>query len=101
LTLPIQTQIMKDEFSTGYTATMVTNATGAPAEIVVKATPGKVARILVVTGAINVTPVDGVANAWTALTSAAELNLAGTPMQFVTDIRLQFSANGSAWILYK
>ena len=97
---PRQTQIMEQE-AQGWTAQMVTNSTGAPAEIVVKATPGKVARIIVVTGAINVTPVDGVANAWTALTSAAELNLAGTPMAFVTDIRLSFSADGSAWILYK
>ena len=95
-----QTEILEQE-SRGWTAAMITNSTGGADEIVVKATPGKVARIKVITGAINVTPVDGVANAWTPITNAEELNLTGTPMAFNTDIRLQFSDDGSAWILYK
>ncbi len=96
-----QTELLENEIGSGYTAVMVTNNTGAPAEITVKNAPGKVARIIVVTAVISVTPMDGVANAWTPITDAAELNLAGTPMQFNTSIRLSFSDDGSAWILYK
>lgn len=96
-----QTELMEAEFTRGYTAVMVTNNTGGAEEFTVKNAPGKVARVIVVTGAINVTLMDGVANAWTPLTSAAELNLAGTPMQFNTSIRLGFSDDGSAWVLYK
>ena len=72
-----------------------------PGTEAVKATPGKVARIRVITNGITATPMDGAAAAWDALTDAAELDLGGTPMQFTTDIGLAFSAAGSAWILYK
>ena len=94
-----QTQILEEELSQGYTAVLVTAA--APGDEAVKATPGKVARIRVVSAGINVTPKDGANAAWGALTDAAELDLGGTPMQFNTDIKLTFSAAGSAWILYK
>ena len=94
-----QTQILEEEFARGYTAVLITAA--APGDEPVKATPGKVARIRVVTAAITVTPKDGANSAWGALTNAAELDLGGTPMQFNTDIQLTFSAAGSAWILYK
>ncbi len=96
-----QTELLENDIGVGYTAQLVTNNTGGAETITVKDSPGKVARIIVNTGGINVTPVDGVANAWTALTDAAELNLAGTPMQFATSIRLSFSDDGTAWILYK
>jgi hypothetical protein len=94
-----QTQILEEELVRGYTAELIT-AAGAET-VVVKATPGKVARIRVVTSGITVTPKDGNAAAWGVLTDAAELDLGGTPMRFDTDIRLEFSAAGSAWILYK
>lgn len=94
-----QTEILEAELTQGYTAELIT-AAGAGVEAV-KATPGKVARIRVVTGAITVTPVDGVVAAWGPLTDATELDLGGTPMQFSTDIGLDFSGAGSAWILYK
>jgi hypothetical protein len=94
-----QTQILEEEFVLGYTAVQVTAA--GPGTEAVKATPGKVARIRVITNGITVTPMDGAAAAWDALTDAAELDLGGTPMQFTTGIGLAFSAAGSAWILYK
>lgn len=100
--LPTQTQHLegiKDELGQGYTAAQIT-AAGAET-IVVKATPGKVARIRVVDGGITVTPKDGANAAWGALTNAAELDLGGTPMQFDTNISLEFDGPGRAFILYK
>jgi len=94
-----QTEILEDELTKGYTAVLIT-ATGAQIKTV-KATAGKVARIQVVDAIITVTPTDGSTAAWSALTSAAELDLGGTPMQFNTSIKLSFSAAGTAWILYK
>ena len=94
-----QTQILEEELVQGYTAALITAA--GVETIVVKATPGKVARIRVETNGINVTPKNGNDAAWGALTDAAELDLGGTPMQFDTSISLEFSAAGSAWILYK
>ena len=94
-----QTQILEEELVQGYTAALITAA--GVETIVVKATPGKVARIRVETNGINVTPKNGNDAAWGALTDAAELDLGGTPMQFDTSISLDFSAAGSAWILYK
>ena len=99
--LPEIAQLLKDEIEQGWTAELITNAGGAAQTITVKATPGKVSRIIVNTGAINVTPYDGIVAKWAVLTSAAELNLSSTPIQFVTSIRLLFSNNGNAWILYK
>ena len=93
--------LLETEIAQGWTAELITNAGGAAQTITVKATPGKVSRIIVNTGAINVTPYDGAVASWAALTSAAELNLSATPIQFSTDIRLLFSNNGNAWILYK
>lgn len=90
---------IKTELEQGYTAEEIT-AAGAET-VAVKATPGKVARIRVVTAVITVTPQDGAGDAWGALTNAAELDLGGTPMQFTTNIGLKFSGAGSAWILYK
>ncbi len=94
-----QTQILEEELVQGYTAALITAA--GPEVKAVKASPGKVARIRVVTNGITVTPKDGNASAWGALTDAAELDLGGTPMQFDTSISLDFSGAGSAWILYK
>ena len=94
-----QTQILEEEIVRGYTARQIT-ATQAETTVV-KNAPGKVARLRVVTAGINVTPMDGAATAWGALTNAAELDLGGTPMQFATNIGLAFSAAGSAWVLYK
>ncbi len=96
-----QTQIMEEEFVGGYTAEEVENDTGGEETIEVKDAPGKVARIRVITGAINVTPMDGTDEAWGVLTNADEFNLAGTPMQFKDSIALKFSDDGVAWILYK
>lgn len=94
-----QTEILETEIVQGWAAELITAA--APGTEVVKASAGKVARIRVVDAAINVTPMDGAAAAWDALTNAAELDLGGTPMQFSTSIGLAFDAAGSAWILYK
>lgn len=93
-----QTQLMEEE-AQGWTAAKIT-AVGAETKVV-KATQGRVARILVVDAAINVTPMDGVNAAWDALTNAGELNLTGTPMRFTDSIELAFDGAGSAWILYK
>ena len=92
-------QILEQNVSAGWTAAKITAA--AAETKTVKATAGKVARILVVTGAISVTPTNGSTAAWDALTNAAELDLSGTPMTFSTSIKLAFSGAGSAWILYK
>lgn len=92
-------QILEQNVAAGWTAAKIT-AAGAETKTV-KATAGKVARILVATAVITVTPIDGATAAWDALTSAAELNLTGTPMTFITSIKLTFSAAGDAWILYK
>jgi len=92
-------QILETEIVSGYVAAKIT-AAGAEVKTV-KATPGKVARIKVITGAINVTPTDGVTAVWDALTNAAELDLGGTPMKFSTSIKLAFDGAGTAWILYK
>lgn len=99
MSIPRQTEIMETEVVTGYTALKVT-AAGAEVKTA-KATPGKVARIKVITNGINVTPTDGATAAWDALTDAAELDLGGTPVQFRTSIKLDFSGAGSAWIIYK
>jgi hypothetical protein len=99
MTLSRQTEIQEAELSQGWTSQIV-NAAGAET-IVVKATPGKVARIRVMTAVITVTPLDGAVAAWGQITDAAEFNISGSPMQFSTDIRLQFSDAGTAWILYK
>jgi len=96
--IPRIAQILESEIL-GWTAAKIT-AAGAETKTV-KATGGKVARIIVVTGVITVTPVDGSTAAWSALTSASELNLTGTPMKFSTSIKLTFSDAGDAWILYK
>lgn len=94
-----QTEILEAELTQGYTAELITAA--GPGTEVVKASAGKVARIIVNTAVITVTPMDGAVAAWAALTSAAELDLGGTPMQFNDSIELAFSAAGNAWILYK
>lgn len=99
MSLPRVTELLEQEMAAGWTAEKIT-AAGAETKTV-KATAGKVARILVVTGAITVTPVNGSTAAWDALTNAAELNLTGTPMTFSTSIKLTFSGAGDAWILYK
>jgi hypothetical protein len=99
MSLPRVTELLEQELVQGWTAAKIT-AAGAETKTV-KATAGKVARILVVTGAITVTPVNGSTAAWDALTNAAELNLTGTPMTFSTSIKLTFSGAGDAWILYK
>ena len=92
-------QVLTREMEQGWTAELVT---AAGAEVVeVKDTPGKVARVVVNTGAINVTLQDDGDAMWAPLTSAAELNLIGTPMQFNDNIELAFSGAGNAWILYK
>lgn len=99
MSLPRITEILEHEVVAGWTAAKIT-ATGEQTKTV-KATAGKVARVIVVSGGITVTPVDGSTAAWSALTNAAELNLTGTPMQFSTSIKLAFSGAGDAWILYK
>ena len=93
------TQLLEQEIAAGWTAAKIT-AAGAETKTV-KATAGKVARILVATAVITVTPVDGSTAVWSALTNTAELNLTGTPMTFSTSIKLTFSGAGDAWILYK
>ena len=99
--LPEIAQLLKDEIEQGWTAELITNAAGAAQTITVKATPGKMSRLIVNTAVITVTPYDGLVANWAAISDAAELNLSATPIQFVTDIRLLFSNNGNAWILYK
>lgn len=99
MSLPRITELLEQEVAIGWTAAKIT-AAGAETKTV-KATAGKVARILVATSVITVTPVDGATAAWSALTDAAELNLTGTPMKFSTSIKLTFSGAGDAWILYK
>lgn len=94
-----QTQIMEEEMVKGWTAELVT-AVGA--EVVgVKAAAGKVAKIIVNTDVITVTPKDGATAVWAALTDNVGLDLVNAPMQFNTSINLDFSGAGTAWILYK
>ena len=92
-------QVLTSEMEQGWTAELVA---AAGAEVVeVKDAPGKVARVIVNTGAINVTLQDDGDAKWAVLTSAAELNLVGTPIKFDDNIELNFSGAGNAWILYK
>lgn len=93
------TEILEQDMHTGWTGVLIT-AVGAGIQSV-KATKGKVAKIIVNTGAINVTPKDGAVAAWAVLTSASGLDLVTAPMQFNTSIQLDFSGAGNAWVLYK
>jgi hypothetical protein len=90
---------MEQEFARGWTSALV-EAEGAGA-IEVKDSAGKVAKIIVNTNGITVTLKDDDTEAWTELSDDAGLDLVTAPMQLNTSIVLDFSAPGSAWILYK
>jgi len=99
LSISRQTEIMEKEIVIGWTATKIT-ATGVETKTV-KATPGKIARIKVVTGAITIIPKNGTTAIWDAIDNTAEFNQVGSPIQCNTSINLTFSGAGDAWIIYK
>lgn len=66
----------------------------------VKATPGKVAKVYIETATVVVYVKDGANQAWTAVTGAAGQDFPA-PLACQTDIRLNFSAAGTAWVLYR
>lgn len=52
------------------------------------------------TAVIGVTPKDDTTALWTAIYSTADLNLYCAPIKFSTSLKLTFSADGNAWVLY-
>ena len=88
------------DIDTAYTSEQVSNVSGAAEETVVKATPGKTARVRC-DSAITVTLRDGATDLWTLTGAGAELDLGGTPLSHSADIRLHLSDDGDAWIIYK
>lgn len=66
----------------------------------VKATAGKVAKLYVETGA-NVYIKDGANQAWRLVAGGGGEDFAGAPLACGTSIILNFSAAGTAWILYR
>jgi len=86
----------------GYTAELVT-ATGAETKTVMTG-KGKLARVIVLTDVITVTPKDNA----TAIGAALEDEDAywigdytKSPVKFDTSLKLAFSDTGSAWVIYK
>lgn len=73
---------------------------GAPGDQVVKITRGLIGAISV-QGAITVIPKDGATQCWGPITSAADAKFNGNAIQCKTSIVLNFSAAGTAYILYK
>lgn len=99
MSIPRLTQIMEQEVVTGWTSQLVE---AEEAEVIeVKASAGKVAKIIVNTESITATLKDGDAAVWADLTDSAGLDLVTAPLQLNTSINLDFSGAGSAWILYK
>ncbi len=92
---------------TGTTAAAMTSVTGdsgiqaIPATKAVHVGKGKFDLIRVNTGAITVTPKDGTTSLWGTVASTADLNLYLAPIQYDSALKLTFSADGTAWILYK
>ena len=94
-----QTQILEEELVQGYTAKLIT-AAGAEVKAV-KASPGKVVRIRVETNGHKRYPEKWQRSRLGRADRCGRTGSGGTPMQFDTSISLEFSAAGSAWILYK
>ena len=88
------------DIDTAYSSEQVTNVSGGAEETVIKATPGKTARVRC-DSAITVTLRDGATDLWTLTGAGAELDLGGTPLSHSADIRLHLSDDGDAWIIYK
>jgi hypothetical protein len=92
---------------TGTTAAAMANATAdegvqaIPATKCVHVGKGKFDILTVVTGAVNVTPYDGTTALWGTVASTADLNLYCAPIQYDTALKLLFSADAVARILYK
>lgn len=95
------TEILENYIATGWTAVNVAVSAGGEQTATVKATPGQLALLHVVTGAITVTPKNNTLAIWDAVASTADLNLTRTPIQFGTSLKLTFSGDGNAWVLYK
>lgn len=70
----------------------------APGDMTVKAAPGKVAKLHVETATVVVYIKDGTSQAWASVTGANGQDFPN-PLSCVTDIKLNFSAAGTAWIL--
>ncbi len=92
-----QTQILEDQYGTGWKSEKIT-ATGAETKTV-KATAGKVA-MLFVTSAQNVTLKDATTEMWGAVNNTT-FDWSGCPIQCNTSIKLTFGAAADAWIIYK
>jgi hypothetical protein len=92
-----RTEILEKNIEQGWTCTKIT-ASGAEVKTV-KATPGKVAMILV-TSAVNVTPKDHETAKWEVVNNTT-LDWSASPVTFNTSIKLDFAGAASAWIIYK
>lgn len=92
---------------TGTTAAAMTNVTGdgsvqaVPSTKNVDTGAGMMDILKVNTGDITVTPYDGTTALWGTVDSTADLNLYCAPMNYTTALKLLFSADGNAWVLYK
>lgn len=71
----------------------------AAGDMTVKAAPGKVAKLYVETATVVVYIKDGTNQAWADVTGAGGQDFPN-PLNCGTDIKLNFSAAGMAWILY-
>lgn len=92
---------------TGTTAAAMVNVTadegvgGAISTKAVTLSRCKLGRLLVLTPVITVTPQNNTADLWDAVSDAAELNLEPCPIEVPVSLKLTFSADGEAWVLYK
>jgi hypothetical protein len=92
---------------TGTTAAAMTNVSGdggvqyVPSTKAVDIGSGQMDILKVNTGAITVTPYDGTTALWGTVASTADLNLYCAPIKYTTALKLVFSADGNAWVLYK
>jgi hypothetical protein len=92
---------------TGTSAAAMKNVTAdegvaaAPLTKAVNMGPCKLGMLKVVTEVITVTPYNGTSAKWDAVASTAVLELQPCPIAIGTSLKLLFSADGSAWALYK
>ncbi len=92
---------------TGTTAAAMANVTEdagvqyVPSTKAVDMGAGHLDILKVNTGAITVTPYDDTTALWGTVASTADLNLYCAPIRYGVALKLVFSADGNAWVLYK
>ena len=72
----------------------------AAGNVTVKNAPGLVAEINAITASVGVSLYDGARQVWPAVTAADKV-FSPAPLACGTNITLNFSAAGEAWIVYR